>query len=862
MKTKITLLLLLALALLQPATAQVKREQRGVWMSAFVGDWPSTPITTGNQKVLKATCQKMLDTLAANNMNTVYYHVRAMSDAMYNSAYEPWSSYVSGTRGVAPAFDPLAWIVQEGHKRGIEIYAWVNPYRYAPKSTKWGESPLDYINTHPDWLMTTDYETCLNPGIDSVRQRVVDVCRDIITKYDVDGLVFDDYFYNQDGSPMDLDSVQYNAYKRGGGTMSQADWRRENVNKMVHDVNAMIKQVKPWVRFGIGPAGVVCTSPEVAAKYGVDPSPGRDWQYDQIYSDPMAWITRGTVDFMSPQVYWNTAGNYDEVTTWWGRIGKKFNRHVYISQTCSSVGKTGWDFDEMCKQVDVARQAGCQGMIYFKYTTWRYNNHTIDGKVWGLREYLKKHSFTTPSLSPAVTWQKTPQSYGAVTGSKIDGDTLSWDSIPNVRYVVYAIPDSVADSQFSCQPQYLLGITYSPRYVVKQAYRSGYRYAVTVLDRWEREYAPVLAGATASQAPKPQLTAPADGATVTLLSHLKWQGNGSIYKLNIYSNPGLDTLVAQVETSAASYPLARLAALQQGKTYYWQVTASGLNLNESTSDVHRFTIAPLSITSPASGATAVDLTPAIAWTAAGDSTVYTLIVSDNSDLKAPVVAISTTHTSYTVPAFKLAGGTTYYAQVTARDGANSVASSIMSFTTRDVALTAPLLVTPAADSLTLYSNSRIAVEPQAGAQSLRIEMSTSTSFPPRSSYKATIAGSFESIPLGQINGVGKPVDGKRYYVRARYAYLTAATGTTVQYTPYSLVRTFTYRDCRQGDVNSDGVVNVSDVTTLINMILGTTATDATVADLNADGTINVSDVTTLINFILSGSDDDKILKNN
>ena len=109
--------------------------------------------------------------------------------------------------------------------------------------------------------------------------------------------------------------------------------------------------------------------------------------------------------------------------------------------------------------------------------------------------------------------------------------------------------------------------------------------------------------------------------------------------------------------------------------------------------------------------------------------------------------------------------------------------------------------------------------------------------------------------------MGKPVDGKRYYVRARYAYLTAATGTTVQYTPYSQVRTFTYRDCRQGDVNSDGVVNVSDVTTLINMILGNT-TPAAAADLNADGTINVSDVTTLINFILSGSDDDKILKNN
>ena len=366
---RISLFTLVLMALALPAASHEKREQRSVWMSAYVSDWPSTKITSSNAATMKLSCQKMLDTLAANNMNTVYYHVRAMCDAMYNSAYEPWSSYIVATRGETPAFDPLEYIVQEGHKRGIEIYAWMNPYRYAPNGNMWGQSERDYINTHPEWLFTTSYETVLNPGIPEVRQRVVDVCKDIITKYAVDGRVFDDYFYPQGGSSNDLDSTLYNAYKREGGTLSQGDWRRENVNQMVKDVNDMVKSTKPWVRFGIGPAGVACTASDVAAKYGVEPSPGSDWQYSTIYSDPMAWVTRGTIDFLSPQVYWNTAGNFDEVTTWWGKMGKKFNRHIYVSQSCSSAGSEGWDLTEFLNEVKIMREAmlsGVYGMVYFK----------------------------------------------------------------------------------------------------------------------------------------------------------------------------------------------------------------------------------------------------------------------------------------------------------------------------------------------------------------------------------------------------------------------------------------------------------------------------------------------------------------
>ena len=199
-----------------------KREQRGMWITAYLNDWPSGSITASNTPIVKNACCKMLDTLRVNHINAVYYHVRAMCDAMYNSAYEPWSSYISGKRGEAPAFDPFEFLVQEAHKRGIEVYAWVNPYRYAHGSEMWGDSELDYVNTHPEWLLTTSYETVLNPGLPEVRQRVVDVCKDILVKYDVDGLVFDDYFYNQDNPSFSLDADLYNAYRAAGGTMSHA----------------------------------------------------------------------------------------------------------------------------------------------------------------------------------------------------------------------------------------------------------------------------------------------------------------------------------------------------------------------------------------------------------------------------------------------------------------------------------------------------------------------------------------------------------------------------------------------------------------------------------------------------------------
>ena len=855
MRRIFTLIFSIALAIVVVAQVftPVKREQRAVWASSYVSDWPSGAITEKNAKTMRTACEKMLDTLHVNHMNAIYYHVRAMCDAMYNSAYEPWSSYVSGTRGKAPYFDPFELLVKEAHKRGIEVYAWVNPYRYSPKGHQWGQSEIDYVHTHPEWLMQDDYETVLNPGLPEVRQRIVDVCKDIITKYDVDGLVFDDYFYNQDGAPMALDADLYNAYRQGGGTLSQGDWRRENVNQMVADVNNMVKATKPWVRFGIGPAGVACSAASVAQKYGVEPSPGTDWQYNQIYSDPMAWISRGSVDFLAPQVYWNTAGNYDEVTGWWGKIGKKFNRHVYISSYAVEGVKDGWGLDEYLNQVLILRNSmtnGVYGTVYFKYMTWRMLSGKIDGKGQALRHYLLQNVYKYRSLNPAVTWVQPPVHYGTVTNLRVDGDSLRWDAVDNVRYVAYAIPDSVPDSHFQCQPEYMIDMSYGNVQVIPPKKREGHRYAVTILDRWENEYAPVVAGAQVTPAPAPQLVFPAQDATIPELAMMSWQCDNPActYTLQLASDEAMNQIVANVQLDSTHVQLSTLSGITPGK-YYWRVIARGLNMTDNSSPVQSFTVERLKVTVPATGAVDVELTPTISCSDVNGDALYHFDISTLSSMATTHMAVDSKEPRITIPRYMLGGATTYYVRVTATMGGVTATSDVSSFRTVEVIPAVPQYLNMSADGEMRFPSSIISFKPEEGATSLQVDIASSTSFPARSSYKGKLdPGVFDSPRLGDINGVGKLTPGKTYYVRARYAYNTVAAGATVQYTDYSPVHSFVYTEAMPGDVNSDGVVDITDANLLINAILGKPAEGN--LDVDGNGSIDVSDVNIVINIIL------------
>lgn len=208
-------------------------------------------------------------------------------------------------RGVSPGWDPLRFAVDECHKRGLECYAWVNPFRWS--------SGTDY-NKVPDrrwkengWLLTYGKYTVFNPGMEAVRQHVVEICREIVSGYEIDGLVFDDYFY-PNRIPEDSTAADYSLWQSEAPWMSFGDWRRANVHKTVADVYAMVSDMRPGLRFGISPAGIAGKNHTSAPKWGMEGCSvkGDDWQYSEIYSDPLGWLYQGTIDFISPQIYWPT----------------------------------------------------------------------------------------------------------------------------------------------------------------------------------------------------------------------------------------------------------------------------------------------------------------------------------------------------------------------------------------------------------------------------------------------------------------------------------------------------------------------------------------------------------------------------
>lgn len=489
---------LLAIAAL-PMSSGVKREVRSVWMATvWALDWPSSTSSTTAQK---NEMVKYLDVLQKNNFNAVYFQVRTMSDAFYKSSYEPWSSYLTGTRGKDPGWDPLAFVVEECHKRGMECHAWVNPYRFSTGSN-WSTAQDQALKSAGMLLAYTKSDgkttTILNPGLESVRKRIVDVCKEIISNYDVDGLVFDDYFYPE-GIPVTSSAGDYDLWQESGASMTFGDWRRNNVNQMVADVYKMVQQQKPYVRFGISPAGAACTSAAVAAKHGIDRCPvASDWQYDGIFSDPVAWLEAGTIDYISPQLYWKTnhkTNPFGPMTKWWSYVAKHFGRHHYASHSISFLNSsnTTGDWEEIGKQVQFSRdytENEAPGAVFYSaaYVTGK--------KQSGFGEWLQVNKFQNKALTPAIDWKKSDLEKVQVSALSKRAKVLSWTGVDNVRYSVYAVPESVnvetLDSNIPAE--YLLGVSYKTTYTMPDDKKSGYNYAVCVLDRYGNEYEPVYYG--------------------------------------------------------------------------------------------------------------------------------------------------------------------------------------------------------------------------------------------------------------------------------------------------------------------------------------------------------------------------------
>ena len=323
-----------------------KREMRASWLTTVWGlDWPGVKIPAGGNpgtiSLQKQQLTRILDSLKVTGMNAVFFQVRPECDAFYPSGYEPWSAHLVASRGLDPGWDPLKFAVEEAHKRGLELHAWLNPYRFESVAGKYAGQPGDYRQTHPEWVLSyPEGGSILDPGNPGVRKLIADIVKEIITLYDVDGIVFDDYFYAYGGTPATLDKYSQDRWKPAG--MDLGDWRRDNVNRMIADVYHAIQELKPFVTFGVSPFGIWTTDSFIAASRGLTLPGGITGSdmYKSIYCDPVAWLEEKTVDYISPQLYWpttSTGQSYKILAPWWSDIVNRFGRHLYVSHSLSDL---------------------------------------------------------------------------------------------------------------------------------------------------------------------------------------------------------------------------------------------------------------------------------------------------------------------------------------------------------------------------------------------------------------------------------------------------------------------------------------------------------------------------------------------
>ncbi len=778
---------ILTLALLASAfvlQAQPHREHRALWVTGYLAEWPSGSMTTQsavNRQV--KNLQTQLDDLKANNYNTIYFHVRSHCDAMYQSSYEPWSAAVGGTRGTAPLIDPLATIIEECHKRGIELYAWINPYRYAGENLYGGNNERNYETSHPDWLLTKEgTETILNPGLPEVRQRIVDVTREIITNYDVDGVVFDDYFYTNSTS-LTKDKDLYNAYVKAGGKLEQEDWRRENVNTMVRDVYNCIIETKPYLNFGISPAGP-CNPPNIA-KYGLPASTMKDWQYGGIYSDPIAWLNEGIIDMVSPQIYLTRASHFLDNSDWWSKAAYHFGRNISVSTSTALIKDSGAKAEEYIGQQEFLRtiqpvnHSGLTIFGYSKFLSYREKDPDIDENK-NLAYFMAKTVYTEPALQVTRPWRNSYEPR-MVSDIVVSGTTASWTPArEGDRYTVYDLSGSTPA---------LLGVTYTPDYTLPEGTTG--KIGVCVYDRYGNEYSMLEAGKTATAGEAPRLVYPAAGGTYAPLSNFRWEGAAQTYTV-VIAKDGKDVMT--FDTDTPELPSSQLKGLKQGQTYTWRVISKAINALDAESAPQEFVYASMLINTPVAGANNVAECAQFDVTKAADGATYTIEISTLETFNSVSYTGTFDSNVFTLPVQAISTGVTYYARVTASLGSYSLTSPIVKFTTATVEYTdAPVFANPVNPGETIYSNNSIIVEPWHGLNGVTIEVSETDKFPTRGATAQSTLVNFDTStkPLGEWKISSKNlVDGKTYYLRARGRYMKG--GTSTGYTPYTPVMTFVY----------------------------------------------------------------------
>lgn len=373
------------------------REFRGAWLATVANiDWPSKPGLSVDQQKLELV--SLLDRAAKLHFNAVLFQVRPVADAFYASSNEPWSEYITGVQGKMPSpfYDPLALAVSEAHKRGLEIHAWFNPFRAAHPEAKSPRAANHVTQTRPDIIRHYGSQTWMDPGEPESQTRAFKAVLDVVKRYDVDGIVFDDYFYPYPekgwaGGTLEFpDTASWKKYGSATG-QSRDDWRRANVNQFVQKMSQSIKAAKPWVKFGISPFGI--WRPGVPA--GISPK-ALD-AYGKLYADAKLWLANGWVDYMAPQLYWpidQRELSFPALLSWWRQQNTR-NHHVYAALNDAAVGGK-FPANEIARQIQTVRaQSSNGGEIHY---------HLRNVLEHSALNAVVREKYAQPALIPAMTW--------------------------------------------------------------------------------------------------------------------------------------------------------------------------------------------------------------------------------------------------------------------------------------------------------------------------------------------------------------------------------------------------------------------------------------------------------------------------
>ena len=473
-------------AQVQTGSAYPKREFRAAWIQSVNGQFRGMPT-----EKLKQNLIGQLNSLQKAGINAIIFQVRPEADALYASRLEPWSRFLTGVQGKAPEpyWDPMQFMIDECHKRGMEFHAWINPYR--TKTTLKSElAPNHVYNIHPEWFVTYGDQLYFDPALPESRRHICMVVSDIVSRYDVDAIHMDDYFYPYPIKGKDFpDDASFARF--GGGFSNKGDWRRSNVNVLIKKLHETIREIKPWVKFGVSPFGIYrneSSDPLGSKTKGLQ-------NYDDLYADVLLWAREGWIDYNIPQIYWHIGhpvADYETLVKWWARNTE--NRPLFIGQ---SVMNTVQNADPKNPSINqLPRKMALQRAYQTIGGSCQWPASVVVENAGKYRDALIAEYHKYPALPPVFDFMDNEAPAKVRKMKPVwteDGYILFWTAPKYkeemnraVQYVVYCFNDK--EKVNIDDPSHIVAITRDNFY--KLPYEDGktkYRYVVTALDRLHNE---------------------------------------------------------------------------------------------------------------------------------------------------------------------------------------------------------------------------------------------------------------------------------------------------------------------------------------------------------------------------------------